>query len=81
MSLHVEVRINAECIGGLVITRHHGNSTDHDSVNEYHWRYMSHGRQLGSGTVMHRYGDGALALVQAALAECSHLTAAPKVAR
>lgn len=80
MSLRVEVSINNHLIAEVVIERRNGDGVDHDSVYEYDYRYMRRGKCLKSGSFMHRYGDGVMALAAGALKRCKELTAAPRKA-
>lgn len=68
MTLLVEVRVNAESVCAVEVA----NLTllsEPDSVNTYQWRYPAGSPSAAVGTVLHRYGDGAVALSHNVLGE------------
>jgi hypothetical protein len=72
VSLVVQIGINGAPPIALVSARRTSGTEDADSLNTYvvqHFDLRGHTvRQLGdSAEVVHRYGDGAVALAQAAL--------------
>jgi hypothetical protein len=67
VSLNFILRINDYAIGAFSAVRLEG-STDRDSLNTYRVRVQSRTNILWEDILIHRYGDGAWALVTKALA-------------
>jgi hypothetical protein len=66
--VYVDVRVNEDLIGSLTITRVE-DGRDPDSVNTYTWDYVQDGELRLRGRSIHRYGDGAMVLVQRVLSQ------------
>jgi len=70
MSLYLDLAIDDQMIGQIVISREFGKECQSDSINQYVWCYLVHDKKIASGCVLHRFGDGAVGLAFSALSEC-----------
>lgn len=65
MSLHFDLKVNNDVIGGFVAQRQERVAPRMDAV--YHYKITLNG--VYAGEISHRYGDGAFALIAKALNE------------
>lgn len=69
MSLEVDLKVNTQRIGRVIVTRIHPDGGPPDRIHTYTWRYSHDGQHETVGTVEHRYGDGAVELAHKVLGE------------
>ena len=75
MSVYIDIAVNDEEIGHLVITRVEAHIGP-NNLHSYRWRYTGKGPGAeATGWVEHRYGDGAMALVAKATKPASRSAA------
>ncbi len=56
--LHGDIRVNGSTIGHWSARRPENLSSE-DSFHEYEWEYYERGALISTGTLKHRYSDGA----------------------
>ncbi len=67
MSVYLDLHINDAQLGAIAITRMTSAGGTDDAINTYRWHYACEGHQ-DMGSVVHRYGDGAVVLAHKVLA-------------